>query len=190
MATYQVYKELTLPATLTPNSIYLVAPAATPDLMEIYVTGTSASVVKRVINQADVQAMITTSIAGANELYVVNDIAERDALNVPTPMTVSKFVFVANATADTTVASGGATYIWNQLTQVWIKISESESMDLILQWSNIQNKPTSTVAAIDDAVSKAHVHANDAVVQQLGQDVGGNLTYNGQTVMSWANTGW
>jgi hypothetical protein len=190
MAAYQLFKELALPSTLVANSIYLIAPSTDPDLVEIYVTGTNATVVKHALNKADVQAMINTTVAGANELYVVNDIAERDALNVPTPMTVSKFVFVANATADTTVASGGATYIWNQLTQVWIKISESESMDLILQWSNIQNKPTSTVAAIDDAVSKAHVHTNDAVVQQLGQDGGGNLTFNGQNVMSWSSTGW
>jgi hypothetical protein len=39
MATYSIYKETALPGTLQPHSIYLIAPAANPDYVEMYVTG-------------------------------------------------------------------------------------------------------------------------------------------------------
>lgn len=66
---------------------------------------------------------------------IVNDIAERDELSVPK----GQQVLVLDATGDSTVTSGSATYIWND---EWIKLSESESMDVVLQWANIINKPT------------------------------------------------
>ena len=80
MATYQVFKETTLPGTLQANSIYLVAPAAKPDYVEMYVTGSSASTVKRIINDVDVQDMIDTSVASQTQLEVVTDITARNAL--------------------------------------------------------------------------------------------------------------
>lgn len=191
MATYQIYKELSLPAVLTPNSIYLIASAGSSDHVEIYVTGLTSNVVRRVLNEADIQAMINLTIAGANELFIVDDIAARDALNTPTPMTVAKFVFVLNATADTSVIAGGATYIWNPNLGIWSKVSEGESMDLILQWTNIQNRPLSSVAAIDDAVGKAHVHANTLLLDKIGEDVDGHLTYNGTLPVSrWETANW
>jgi hypothetical protein len=50
-----------------------------------------------------------------------------------------------------------------------------------LQWANINGKPTSTVADIDDAVTKRHVHANAAVLDLLS-DNSGELFYNGVTI--------
>ena len=44
-----------------------------------------------------------------------------------------------DATGDSTVASGGASYIYDGSN--WIKISEFESMDVLVDWIDIQNKP-------------------------------------------------
>ena len=47
------------------------------------------------------------------------------------------------------------------------KIAEYESMDVVLQWNDIQGKPTSAVADIDDAVANRHSHANKALLDPI-----------------------
>lgn len=169
------FKETALPGTLQPNSVYFIAPAAKPDYVELYVTGTSASAVKRIVNSDDVQSMINASLAGFAALQVVDDIAARDAL-APTANTL---VLVKDATDDSTVASGAATYVYEVATTTWTKVGEFESLDVVLQWSNIQGKPSSSVADIDDAVAKKHSHANKTQLDKVGEDGSGNFQYNG-----------
>ena len=41
---------------------------------------------------------------------------------------------------------------------------------------------SSTVAELDDTVSKKHEHANSANLDKIGEDVNGNLTYDGKTI--------
>jgi hypothetical protein len=61
----------------------------------------------------------------------------------------------------------------------WTKVAEAESMDVVLQWGNIQGKPSSAVADIDDAVSKKHEHANKTVLDAISANsTSGNLVYN------------
>ena len=45
MAAVKIYRETALPGTLQANSVYLIAPAGSPNYVEMYVTGTSASTV-------------------------------------------------------------------------------------------------------------------------------------------------
>ncbi len=70
------------------------------------------------------------------ERRVVNTIAERNAI-------ADKFsglqVYVKDASADPGVTSGGADYLWDGA--AWIKTGEAESMDVVLSWENVQNKP-------------------------------------------------
>ena len=89
---------------------------------------------------------------------------------------------VIDATDDTSVQSGAATYVFNPTDSIWTKISEHESMDVVLQWANIQGRPTSTAAEIDDAVSKRHSHANMVTLDKVGEDAGGLLQFNGDYV--------
>ena len=186
MATYSIYKETVLPGVLQPHSIYLVAPASRPDFVEMYVTGASAGTVKRVVDTAQIQSMIDTAVAGISTLEIVSDIAARNTLN-PSSNTQ---VLVLDATGDNTVASGAATYVYRFSTSTWIKISEAESQDIVLQWSNIQNKPTSSVADIDDAVTKRHSHSNKTELDKVGES-GGYFTYNGnKPVIDWNSVGW
>ena len=68
--------------------------------------------------------------------HVVSNISERDKLS---PTLEGERAYVRDASSDETVNSGAAEYIWDGSN--WQKISEAESLDLILNWENIQNKP-------------------------------------------------
>lgn len=187
MAEYKIWKETALPGTLEAHSIYLIAPAAKPDYVEVYVTGASGSTVKRVIDEDDVQALIDTAVSSFSAIEIVADIAARDALSP----TNNVQVLVQDATADATVDSGAATYIYNNSTSAWIKIAEHESMDVTINWSDIQGRPTSSVADIDDAVTKRHTHANKTELDKVGENGDGRLTYDGSLpVIAWTSTGW
>jgi hypothetical protein len=88
------------------------------------------------------------------------------------------------------VVAGGATYLYNPGTTTWIKSSEAESLDIVLNWATLQGKPTSSVAAIDAAVAASHTHANKAVLD-LVTDSGGKLLYNGALpVGRWESAAW
>ena len=186
MAVVQIFRETALPGTLQANSIYLVAPTAKPAYVELYVTGTSASTVKRIINSDDIQTMINTALAGFSQIQIVADIAARDAITSPI---TGAYVLVIDASADATVTAGAASYIHNGTT--WVKVTEYESMDLSLTWAALQNKPSSAVADIDDAVSKRHTHANKTQLDKINEDGNGNFTYNDALPkIAWDTTGW
>jgi hypothetical protein len=180
------FRETTLPGTLQPYSIYMIAPTARPDYVEIYVTD-AAGLAKRVINQADIELLISNAISAAKELLIVADITARNAL---TP-TFTQYVYVVDATADESVVSGGATYLYNTATSSWVKISEAESLDVVLQWANIQGGPTSTPNQIDAAVAASHTHSNKTQLDKIGEDANGNLTYGGSLPLTgWSSTTW
>ncbi len=116
---------------------------------------------------------LTNAIADKTPCSVVATIAERDAL---TPLK-GDLCWVEDATGDSTVSSGAAKYLYNGTT--WVKVSEAESMDVVLDWANLQNKPSSAVADIDDAVSKAHEHSNKALLDSI-EDGTDSVTINGK----------
>lgn len=179
---YQVRKLTAVPSVpTTPNTVFYVAPTATPNYVEIYVSNAAGDAIKRVINQADVQAMISAAIGNASKYQVVADIAARNALTDKTSL-----VYVKNATGDSTVKSGGATYIYDLATSSWVKTSEAESMDLVFSWANLQDKPTSSVAAIDAAVSNSHTHANKTQLNNISE-TNGLLAYKGKLVTTTIN---
>lgn len=179
---YQVRKLTAVPSVpTTPNTVFYVAPTATPNYVEIYISNATGDAIKRVINKADVDAMISAAISNANKYQVVADITARNALADKTSL-----VYVKNATGDNTVKSGGATYIYDSATSAWVKTSESESMDLVFSWANLQDKPSSSVTAIDAAVLNSHTHANKTQLDSINE-IGGKLTYNGKYVATTIN---
>ena len=159
-----------------PNAVFFVAPTSKPNYVEIYVSNSAGTALKRLLTDADIQALIDASISGlAGEMPIVADIAARNALS-PTKNTQ---VLVLDATGDSTVASGAATYLYRVSTTSWIKLSEAESLDLILQWANIQGKPTSSPSAIDTAVGNSHVHnSNLTQLNKIGENSDALFTYN------------
>lgn len=187
MAALTIYRETSMPGSLTPDSIYFIAPAARPDYVEIYVTGTDASVVKRVISEPDIEALIGASGGAGGALEIVDDIVARDALT----LTENTIVMVLDASDDATVSSGAATYAYRQSDASWTKVSEAESMDLALTWSALQGRPTSSTTDIDDAVSKRHAHANKTQLDKIDEDGDGNVTYGGSLpATGWGATAW
>jgi hypothetical protein len=196
----KIFRETSLPGSLETYSIYMIAPAARPDYVEMYVTGATTGTVKRVINQSDINLMVSDAIAAANELKIVADIYARNQYIAPgTTSTTARYAYVISASTgsnglfDSTVSSGGATYLYNPAVGYtsWIKISEAESMDMSVDWAYINNKPTSSVADIDDAVSKRHSHTNKTELDKIGEDANGLFTYNGVLPLTgWQSTTW
>jgi len=120
------------------------------------------------------------------EMQYVTDIAARDAIS---NKFVGLSVYVEDATADATVASGGAFYMWTGST--FSKLSEAESLDVVLEWANIQNKPAfgtghDDFARGDAVTNEATARANadttlqnniDALSSSTEEDLG-TLTTN------------
>lgn len=186
MPAIKIHKTTALPSTLEGHSIYLVAPAAKPNYVEMYVTNADATAVRRIITEQDVINLIAANSSGGS-IQIVADIAARNAL---TPVN-GQLVYVLNATGDPTVASGAASYLWKADTSEWIKLTEFESMDVIVRWSNIQGAPTSSPSAIDTAVANSHTHANKTQLDKIGEDGNGNFIYNGQPPRARLETaGW
>lgn len=80
------------------------------------------------------------------EAEVVDDIDARDKL---TPF-AGLHALVIDATDDETVAKGGAEYIYNG--SAWIKVSELDELDAVVNWENISDKPelVTTVLGLTD----------------------------------------
>lgn len=167
-----------LPAVLAPSTMYFV-PGATAEFLEIYVSDKTGSSARHVPSVGDINSRIASALATLSAIKVVADIAARDAL-VPTTVTQA---LVLNATADLSVKAGAATYVFNPADSSWTKIAEHESMDVVLQWNDIQDKPTSAVADIDDAVAKRHSHANKALLDTI-EVVSGEVKVNGDFIYS------
>lgn len=174
---FKIARVTELPATPDASTMYIVKSAESP-FAELYFTSSDGQDIRHIINKTEIQTLINQSVAEFSNLEVVADIAARDALTPDRNI----LVLVVDASADATVESGGATYVYTQASTSWTKIAEYESMDITLTWANIQGKPSSTVGAIDDAVSKAHTHANATKLDKIGEDGDGNLTYGGAAV--------
>ncbi len=184
MANFRAEKVLALPGTLTPNTIYLVTDADA-DLLQLHVSSSDGASSRHVPTMAEINTVIANATIGANGINVVADIAARDVLGHSLP---SKMVLVVDATGDASVLAGAATYVNDGSN--WIKIAEHESLDVTLEWANIQNGPTSTVAAIDAAVTASHSHTNKATLDLLSA-TGGDLYYNSVAVgTNFATVAW
>ncbi|MDY0191662.1 MAG: hypothetical protein RBR22_13125 [Desulfuromonas sp.] len=183
------YAVTALPGTLQPDSFYYVANGS---VAESYLTDSLGNA-KSVGNTVMVNQLITAALAaweggGSGSMPIVADIAARDVLFAAA--TENVMALVIDASADPTVAAGSALYAYDFGTTTAYKVAEYESMDLVIQWASIQGKPASTVAQIDDAVGKAHQHANKTVLDKF-TEVGGELLYGGEGIaISWATKDW
>ena len=181
------FKVSALPTTLQADSFYFVQNG---NYAESYLT-TSDGTAKSIGNTAMINALATAAAntaiasAAANPVEIVADIAARNALT--TASTTNKLILVRDATADTTVGSGAALYVFEKSNNTTSKIAEYEGLDVVLTWANLQGRPTSAPSEIDDAVSKRHTHSNLATLNKLGES-GGSLTFNGANVSTIWNT--
>lgn len=184
MSKIKFYKVTSLPGTLVANAMYFVENGT---YAETYLTNT-AGVARSVGNSSMITAIANAliSAAGGSWVEVVADIAERDLLT----LTVNTVVLVKDASADPTVTSGAALYIYEASLDTFSKIAEYESMDVVLSWTNITGRPTSTPGQIDAAVTNSHTHANKSSLDKIGQDGEGDITYDSNAVMKWSTVNW
>lgn len=185
MSTIKFAKVATLPVTLAPSTLYMVAPAGSSiDELQIYVSSNDGTSARHIPTHSEIASMISTAVNSYSSAVVVTNIAARNAL-APAVVTIA---LVLDATADNSVASGAATYVFNPATSSWTKIAEYESLDVTLQWANIQGKPTSSAAAIDQAVADSHTHANKAVLDLVTADANDELMYKGAHIAARLET--
>lgn len=177
------FKVTVLPGSLQANAWYLVENG---NYAETYVTNNSG-VPKMIGNSTMINNLIATQLAALSQTYIVANIAARNALTAT--LTSNAVIQVVDATGDPSVLSGGATYLWDDANSVSIKVSEFESMDVVVNWSTIVGKPSSTPGAIDAAVANSHTHSNMAVLNGL-TDVAGRLFYGGDDVKNWNTVNW
>lgn len=118
-------------------------------------------------------ASLQTAISGKVPCHIVNDIAARDKLE---NLKQGELCWVKDASADQTVTSGAAQYIYDGAR--WVKIAEAESMDLVVKWTDIQGKE-----GVEAAMAKAHEHANADVLNGISA-TGDTATINGKTYYS------
>lgn len=156
MAELKAFKVNSLPGTLDAHALYFVLNG---NFCETYLTD-SAGVAKLVGNSSMITQVAGT---GQQEVLLAADITARDALSLSANATV----YVQDASADATVDSGGAFYFWDNAGTQWIKLAEFESMDVTINWSDITGAPSSTPAAIDQAVTDSHTHANKAILDGI-----------------------
>jgi len=178
-------KKLTAdPGTYAPNTLYFIGPTSSPGELQIILSSNDGTFARHTITKAEVQNMITSAIQATNKIEYAADIAARNALT----LTSNTMVYVNDATGDPTVLSGGALYFYKADTQTFIKVAEYESMDVVINWNNIQGKPTSTPSGIDEAVANSHIHANKTQLDLISQDADGNLTYNNNNIKAALTT--
>jgi hypothetical protein len=189
MAQFNVRRLTALPGSPAANTIYVINPPGEADYAEVYITGNSGATIRRIINETDISALIAAAVGAMTMLHIVANIAARDALSLAG--NGNAFVLVTDASADITVASGAALYAFNDTGDTFTKLTEYESLDLVLDWADIQNKPASSTTNIDDAVNKRHEHTNMTQLNKVGQDGEGHFTYDGvRPTIEWTEVTW
>lgn len=179
------HKVAALPATLEANAMYYVQSTFDPTYAETYVTD-NAGVPKMVGNTVMIDQRIAFALSTNNQVEFAPDFATMNS----TTYTKNVTVFVLDASADPTVDAGSAYYFFEQASGNFYKVSEFESLDLVINWTDIVGGPTSTPAQIDAAVADAHIHANKTELDKIGEDADGDATYNTDPIQKWKTLAW
>lgn len=96
-----------------------------------------------------IQESIAGAVASATHRVYVENIAARDLLDGDNKLAI---VIVKDATADDTVDSGWASYVWNDTESKWLKLTEGESLDVDL--TQYFKMDTNTADDINDGTTK------------------------------------
>lgn len=78
--------------------------------------------------------------ANVKEMRVVANIAARNSIGGENLYDGLR-VHVLDATGDETVAAGWAEYVYDGTNSAWVKTAEKESMDVVIDFSNVENIP-------------------------------------------------
>jgi len=182
MSLRKFHKVTSLPTTKDADAFYAVING---DNVDFYLTDQSG-VEKSICTDVRINDLITAAISGQSAIEIVNDMTERNALT----LSANALVLVLDASDDSTVDAGAATYAYRHSNTSWNKIAEHESQDVSIAWGNISGRPASSTADIDDAVNKKHSHTNLSSLEKIGENASNEMTFNGQVVNSWDTNNW
>lgn len=135
---------------------------------------------------SDMAAVSAAFSVGLNESFVF---AVADASGMSSSYLHSDQTNDLTPTSPASVSSGFALFVFDASTRTVVKISEKESLDYVLTWTNIQDKPVSSSASIDSAVANRHIHGNEAILSMLSDNLGA-LQYNGVNVAQGLTFSW
>lgn len=179
------YKVSTLPQSPEPNSFYYIENG---EYAEAYLTDNQGNA-REIGNTTMTNDIVSRAVMGFNSVKIVANITERDILTAAA--TANNMILVIDATDDPTVETGSALYAYNYETTTTYKVSEYESLDMIIPWEMIQDKPYNSVEDIDDAVNRRHSHANKAVLDKWGESDTELPLYSGRNVDAmWKTNEW
>ena len=176
MSDLKFQKVLALPTTFTPNTIYIVGNGEFNNVAGMYVSDLTGTTVRSIVDVAFTSDLIKNMLAEINSgrTFVVDTYSDLSTVDT----NLYTMTMVIDATGDVSVNSGAALYVYRQTTTSWVKISETESNDLVFDWQYLQNKPNATKEEIDAAVAASHSHSNSEVLNKIGEDQEGNITFN------------
>lgn len=136
---------------------------------------TSADQVKTA-DGSDVETKLKTlesAVSGKVPCHIVEDIPARDGLESPKQ---GDLCWVKDASADESVNSGAAQYIYDG--SAWVKIAEAESLDLVVNWADILNG----ISASGDTMTvngKTYYSGRMVAIIENGGEIPADMNLNG-----------
>ena len=160
-----------LPTQWIPDSIYFIKNYSPTDpIADLYITDMAGNPLR--VGNADLtQELIATFFHDKRIFKIFDDIAQRDQYIQSNPDYAQLFL-VVDASDDPNVSSNSAFYGYRPAftghdAEVFF-ISDFESQNISLNWSNIENRPSSTVEAIDLAVA-SYQNLYDASLERVDE---------------------
>lgn len=188
MASLRFYKMATLPSTLQSNAFYLIQNGQYAEAYVTNLTGSPRAIGNSLMIGEIARNIVDEALSDLNALEIVADINERDELASSTNRNL--VILVTDATGDPTVVSGAVMYAYNAATMTFTKLTEYDDVDAVIQWSNIQGRPTSSPAQLDLAVTLTHNHANKPTLDKISEDGEGLLFMGNPVQPRWSTNNW
>lgn len=177
-----------LPPNPEPNTFYFVQNGS---YAESYLT-TANGALRRMGNSRMIEDVVRSELTThyKNNLMFAADITARDSLGVQANGSI--MVVVLDASADPQIQEGAALYVYDYQYQEWHLLTQYGTADAAVDWVNIANRPQSSSTAIDSAVERSHVHDNHEILDRLGVNAQGSLTFDGVSAgaTEWNNEEW
>ena len=184
MSKFTIVRVTSLPSTITPSTMYILK-QPTSQVAEVYFSNNDGSQLVPGITEQFITDKFTSLLAtGMGEIQIVDTINDRNRVT----KNGNSLIMVIDATGDEFGSTGTVLYLYRAINASYFRVSVfDENRDGVssggtsgpVWWNTIQGKPASTPAQIDDAVSKAHDHSNQATLDRIVVTEDGVLTVDG-----------
>jgi hypothetical protein len=168
-----------LPAFPVANAMYIVKDKTRPDKANVVFTGKTTQDSASLLTFDDIDTIVVDKITEALQTNQNIQVFQTYADMMGVVPQFNTFAYVKDNTGGLGDPDGPASYIYEVATDSWTPVSSGTSE---VRWNSIMGRPTATPSQIDQAVSMAHSHPNQAVLDKLSSNPEGLLTFDGQAV--------